>query len=252
MGKDNFTSQTKNFFSKESYSGKARNLTIEVSKFTSARKFEFLNFFSFLDSPKNLKLIELGCGYGRFVLPLLNMGYEVTAVDISKSSLMEIQVEAKRKSLDKKLNIVESDFTKPMFLNKFDAAFCISTFHLLAEKEKDRKKILFNLVRSLKPCGTLMLIEPNPLNPFYYPFYLFSSQVSWQVEKYFMKSTEKNLRSIFREMGIANIKVKYVGFLPLRLIDSFPITAFINNAINRTPLFNKFSSFIYIKGIKVR
>lgn len=118
----------------------------------------------------------------------------------------------------------------------------------MAGKEEERIKILGNLVKSVKPGGTVLLIEPNPLNPFYYPFYWFSREVSWEVERHFIKSAEGNLRKILKNLGLEKIQVNYVGFLPLRLIEVFPPIKFINMLFNKIPLVNKFSSFIYIKG----
>ncbi|MFH0863480.1 MAG: class I SAM-dependent methyltransferase [Candidatus Gottesmanbacteria bacterium] len=250
MNKTDFRSITKSFFSRPLYYRKGRKQTVDFEKFTPARKFEFANFLKFLDPQPGDKLIELGSGYGRFVLPLLNLGYDVTAVDISADGLSALKKEAESNKLDKKLSVLKSDFHNSTYSEEFNKAFCISTFHLLADSEKERINILRNLVKSLKKRGKLLVVEPNPLNLLYYPFYWFDKEVSWEVEKHFLKSTIWNLKRIFRELNLKNINTEYIGFLPLRFIDKYKITKNINYVINNLPIIKNISSFIYISGEK--
>lgn len=242
----NYQRKTEKFFS--SYVAKKRNLNLlEVS---TAGGLEFDKFFNFLSLPAGASLIELGCGYGRFALQLLKKGYKVTAVDISQESLDILSDQAKKNKIDNNLILIKSDFSEEKFVNKFDASYCISTFHLLAGTEEERVRILSNLVKSVKEGGTVVLIEPNPLNPFYYPFYWFSDQVSWEIEKTFMKSSEFSLKKIFEKLGLVNIEISYMGFFPNRFINYFYGLYLFNKLINMVPIVNKLSSFIYIKGVK--
>lgn len=244
--KNIYQDKTEKFF--DSYVSKKKDL--DLLAFSTAGKLEFEKFFDFLDLEKGASVIELGCGYGRFALQLLKRGYKVTAVDISQESLDILLDQAKKNHIDKNLKLVRADFSKPEFVNVYDGAYCISTFHLLAGKEEQRIKIFSNLIKSVKKGGTVLAIEPNPLNPFYYPFYWFSSQVSWDIEKTFLKSSEFNLRKIFKQLGLADIRVSYMGFLPNRFINSIYEVKYLNDFVNSVFLLNKFSSFIYIKGNK--
>lgn len=246
MNKDKYRKKTEKFFD-EFAKRRKKNMYIP----SKARDLEFEKFFKFFNLKNESSVVELGSGYGKFVLGLLKRGHRVTGVDISRDSNKILRQIAKEKKLDKKLTLLCSDFSKPPYHNKFDGAYCISTFHLLANEEKDRVKILANLVEAVKKNGAVVLIEPNPLNPFFYPFYLFSDQASWNIEKTFLKSSERNLRKIFKDLGLEDIKVSYFGFLPIRFINSFYPVYYINKFVNTVPLFNKLSSFIYIKARKV-
>jgi ubiquinone/menaquinone biosynthesis C-methylase UbiE len=244
--KNAYQEKTEIFFNE--FASRKKNLNLlQMSK---AGRIEFEKFFKFLSLPKGSNLIELGSGYGRFVLQLLKRGYKVTAVDISQESLDILLDQAKKNNIDKNLKLIKSDFSKPKFDNSYDGAYCISTYHLLAGAQEKRIEIFSNLVKSVKKKGTVVVIEPNPLNPFYYPFYWFSDQVSWEIEKTFMKSSEFNLKRIFKKVGLDNIKISYMGFLPNRFINSIQSVKYLNGFINSLPIINKFSSFIYIKGEK--
>lgn len=244
------TEDKKRKFFESGYYNIGKRVEIDSKKFTPARKYEFEKFLNFLDLPIGSRIIELGAGYGRFVLPLAKLGYKVTAVDISKKLLNLIAKRAKDSKIDKNIEVINSDLEKPIFKSKFDVAFCISTFHLLSVNEEERIKIFSNLVKSVKSGGRILLIEPNPLNPFYYPFYLFSKEASWAIEKNFRKSSVDHLKTIFRKSGLKTIEVRYVGFLPLRFIDIFPKISYFYDLIAELPILKKFSSFIYIRGIK--
>lgn len=247
MNKNKYRKKTEQFFD-EFAKRRKKNMYIP----SKARDLEFDEFFKFLNLKKGSSVVELGSGYGKYVLGLLKHGYRVTGVDISKDSNRTLSQIAKERKLNKKLTLLCSDFSKPPYHNKFDGAYCISTFHLLANEEKDRIRILANLAEAVKENGVVVLIEPNPLNPFFYPFYLFSDQASWNIEKTFLKSSERNLRKILKNLGLENIEVSYFGFLPIRFINSFYPVYYINKFVNTVPLLNKLSSFIYIKAKKVK
>lgn len=244
--KTDYKKKTENFFDKYVL----RKKDLDLLSMSKAGKLEFEKFFKFLNLPEHSDVIELGSGYGRFVLQLLKRQYSVTAVDISKESLDILYEQAKKNKIDKKLKLVRFDFSKPVFESEYDGAYCISTFHLLADTEEKRIGIFSNLVKSVKDGGVVVVIEPNPLNPFYYPFYWLSNQVSWEIEKTFMESSEFNLKIIFKKLGLKSIEISYMGFFPNRFINKFGWVRFINDFVNKLPLLNKFSSFIYIKGIK--
>ncbi|MBI2613564.1 MAG: class I SAM-dependent methyltransferase [Candidatus Levybacteria bacterium] len=244
--KNIYQEKTEKFFDK--YVSAKKDL--DLLKMSRAGRIEFEKFFNFLNLPKGSNVIELGSGYGRFVLQLLKRGYKVTAVDISQESLNVLLDQAKKNNIDKDLKLVRSDFSKPQFTDSYDGAYCISTFHLLAGTEEKRIETFSNLIKSVKKGGTVVVIEPNPLNPFYYPFYWFSDQVAWEIEKTFMQSTEFNLRNIFKKLGLVDVEISYMGFLPNRFINSIEAIKYLNGFINSVPLLNKFSSFIYIKGKK--
>lgn len=244
--KNTYQNKTEKFFDK--YVSRKKDL--DLLQMSKAGRIEFEKFFDFLNLPKGSSVIELGSGYGRFVLQLLKRGYKVTAVDISQESLDILLDQARKNNIDKNLKLVRSDFSKPEFINMYDGAYCISTFHLLAGTEEKRIEIFSNLVKSVKKGGSVAAIEPNPLNPFYYPFYWFSNQVSWEIEKTFIKSCESNLRKIFKRLGLEDIEVSYMGFLPNRFINSIEVIKYLNGFVNSMPILNKFSSFTYIKGKK--
>lgn len=220
--------------------------------FDKAAQYEFGSILKVLNIPKgeSKNIIELGSGHGKYVLALLKRGHWVTAVDVSQNSLDLLLKQARKNKLEKKLNILRADFTKPVYKEKYDIGLCISTYHVLSDNEKEKIKIFSNFVQAIKPGGYILLVEPNPYNPLFYFFYLFYPVVQRDNIKFFLGSSPFRLKKILRNMGLVNIQIHRVGFLPLRFMKKIPQTQFFNEFINKTPVLNIFSSFSYITAYK--
>lgn len=224
----------------------------DVLSFDKPAAYEFNKIKERLNLSKPRKIIEIGCGIGEYALALVKLGHEVTAVDTSRASLALLVDNAVKYKLDKRISVICNDHSKPLFDNKFDIGLCISAYHAFSENEKKRIKILLNFAQSIKPGGVILLVEPNPLNPLFYFFYLFFPNVQRKNIKTFLGSTEANLKRVLYSIGFRTITVHHVGFLPLRFIKYSSLVVMINETINRIPFINKFSSFHYIMAYKQR
>jgi len=211
-------------------------------------------FFKFLDLKKEINILELGCGHGRWTLPLLRQGHKITAVDISQKSLEVLERRAKREGLEKNLKIVKSNFEKEEYNNLFDGALCLGVLHHLDPAKKE--KIFTNVVRALKKGGFLAIHEPNPFNPLYYLLYLWRGiwrireRGTWTIERGLLGSRLGNLKRLFQSQGLKDIKVRKYGMLPNRFADVFPFVIRLNEILVKVPIIRNMSAFVFMKGIK--
>jgi len=246
MKKSKYTKKNISFY--DSWSDRYKN--INLLEFDKAAKYEFEKIIEQLDLSKKRNIIEFGAGLGKHSLALAKMGHNVTAVDVSQGCLDILLKQAKKHKLEKNIKVVCHDSSSMVYKNKYDIALCISTYQVVAETERERVKILANFIAVLKPGGTFLLVEPNPFNPFLYFFYLFYPGVQRKIVKTFIANSPFRLKKIFKDKGMNDIKINYVGFLPIRFIKKSSIVVQINEAINRTPFINIFSAFSYITAIK--
>lgn len=111
------------------------------------------------------KLLVLGCGAGRTLIPLYEKGLDITAIDIIPK-MVEL---AKKKCKGKKIAIRQMDATDLKFKdNSFNSIFF--PFHGLSYIYPDIKKCLKEVKRVLKPNGVAIF---NTHNRFYirlFPF----------------------------------------------------------------------------------
>lgn len=218
-------------------------------KMTYSSEVEFGTFYEFFDLSPRSNVIELGCGGGRFVVPLLDKGHKVTGVDISQQALDILAENARRLGLESGLDLLKNDFQKPVFREAFDAAFVVSTFHQLDDTHAGRLEIFSNLLKSVKPGREVLLLQPNSWNPLFYIFAL-HPDVDWKIEKTLLSYSFRSLKKIYQDLGLKNIELQHFGWLPTRFVNKFRFVKGINEFLCRIPIVKNFSSFVLIKGTK--
>jgi len=215
--------------------------------------YEFTTFLKTLNLAPGSRLLELGCGTGRYAIPLLKLGYSVTGVDISRESLKVLKGKAKKHGLIENLELVESDFKEGLFDGKrrlFDGAYCINTFYMIDSIRSAKEKVFFNLVASVENGGLILLMTPNPFNPFLYVYYLLSPQVSWQIEKNFRCCTPRYLRDLCEKTKLRDVKIRGYGMFPTKFIDLLPAFGKVNEGLCKLPIVKNFSLFLLTTGKK--
>jgi len=95
---------------------------------------------------------DIGCGLGRHSLLLASMGFDVTAVDLSRQGLDRLESEARRLHLDERIRAVQADLADlPEDLGTFD---CVLSFHALYHTDLDGlKRAIAWVTRHLEPGG---------------------------------------------------------------------------------------------------
>lgn len=100
--------------------------------------------------PKNAKILDAGCGTGENIAYLESVGYSrIKGIDLSEDSILL----CKKRGLK---NVVQGDLKKlPFEDNSFDAVYSMDVLGLIPEKE--RKQVIHELYRVLKPGGWLII-----------------------------------------------------------------------------------------------
>lgn len=102
---------------------------------------------------KGLNILDLGCGPGLYAEKLAAKGHRVTGVDFSANSIRHAQESATRKNLN--INYRQQNYLELEDENRYDLVMMIFTdFGVLMPDE--RKRLLANIHRSLKPGGIFL------------------------------------------------------------------------------------------------
>jgi SAM-dependent methyltransferase len=109
-------------------------------------------------------ILDIGCGRGRHSLFLAEMGFDVTATDISPEGIGQLREEAGRRGLDKKIRTVVCDMLElPFEDNSFDG---VVGFHSLYHTDyAGLKKVIARITGLLKESGQLYVTFNSRSNP---------------------------------------------------------------------------------------
>lgn len=112
------------------------------------------------------KLLDLGCGQGRDAIPFAQLGFIVTAIDISKVGIEQMREVAVGEDLD--INSIVYDIYEYDSFDKFDYIILDSMLHFYKkDKEKETglvKKIILNskkgtiIVFCIRDSGSMVKI----------------------------------------------------------------------------------------------
>ncbi len=107
---------------------------------------------------KKGKILDIGCGNGRNLIPFAEKDFSCEATDFSISMIKNAKAKFKKLGLKGKFHV--SNMTKLSFKdNSFDYLICVASFHHL--NKFDQKKALKEFKRILKPKGKMYITSWN-------------------------------------------------------------------------------------------
>jgi SAM-dependent methyltransferase len=112
-----------------------------------------LDFFDRYVTPP-ARILDAGCGVGRYTIPLAMREYEVTGVDISGFAITELDNARMRRNME--MGLAAADVCHLPFRDStFDAVVAFGVLQHLLEEE--RSAVLSEFARVLVPDGTLVI-----------------------------------------------------------------------------------------------
>ena len=174
---------------------------------------------NFIDGKEELKVLDVGCGYGRLSIPLIEKfpKIDITGLDISESYVLLYQEKTDHPALIGAIEDIPED------LGIFDYILCVTVLMYL---DDDRlKKAISNLLFHLKPKGKLILIEPHVSgHPFQTGFGL-SNLLGDRIQRNSINTKGRYFRSgeIKTRFGNAGGKVLSEQRLPMTSLFFLPI-----------------------------
>ena len=114
--------------------------------------------------PSSGRVLDVGCGYGRIAIPLAELGYDVTGLDISPNLLRAARRETARRRLE--IRFDHGSMTDlPYPPASFDGVLCIWTaFHELLDVV-EQVAALREMRRVLRPGGVGVIDGPTRALP---------------------------------------------------------------------------------------
>jgi SAM-dependent methyltransferase len=155
------------------------------------------------------RILDIGCGMGRFSFLLAERGYQVESLDVSQFMIDRLQ-EFDGGRFNIRTWCVDLAEMPPEIEGRFDGVAGFFMLHHFTELQK----ALGPVARLLRPGGTAAFIEPNPYNPLFYIQVLSRPDMKWEAEKGMMNLTPGKIKRTLTESGLKDLTLERYGFLP--------------------------------------
>jgi SAM-dependent methyltransferase len=100
------------------------------------------------------RVLDIGCGYGRHAIELVQRGLDVTGLDLSLPLLIRAADEAQKRAMS--VNFVHADMREMAFEEQFDGAYSMLTSFGYFDEETNLR-VAEGIGRSLKPGARFLL-----------------------------------------------------------------------------------------------
>jgi 2-polyprenyl-3-methyl-5-hydroxy-6-metoxy-1,4-benzoquinol methylase len=214
---------------------------------TPATRYEFGSLVEFMGGDLSGKrILDLGCGNGRFGARLaLATSAEVLGIDMSERAI-ETANSAAAKAGITRFRAVQDDFKQVRHPGEFDQVLCVNMLHHTDEQDT----IARNVLATLKPGGSWIIFENNPLNPLFIPFFLMIGQLRAHLTTQYLKSNKYSLAGLASRNGFRVDEVRRYAFLPTMLYNYSSAFIGINKFLNSVPVVNELAAFHMIRATK--
>lgn len=119
---------------------------------------------SVLDDCRGFTVLDVGCGVGRWILKLGQIGANTIGIDISRKMVIEARRRLRLKGNRKAELIVASATNLPFKESYFDVCLSVTCLQHVIE-EVDLKRSVGELLRVVRNGGRLILLEASPSKP---------------------------------------------------------------------------------------
>ena len=160
------------------------------------------------------RVLEVGCGMGRYTLLLADRGIEVEGLDLSPLLLDRLrEFDGGRH----RVPLYCADVLRPPaeLLGVFDAVVGLFALHHI----HDIPGSLRSMARLLRPGGCVVFCEPNPYNPLYYVQIATRRGMSWEGDGGIVKIRRRPITRALLSAGFGELFWRRFGFFPPFLAD---------------------------------
>jgi 2-polyprenyl-3-methyl-5-hydroxy-6-metoxy-1,4-benzoquinol methylase len=155
------------------------------------------------------RILEVGCGMGRYTLSLARRGYRVEGMDISQY-LLDRLAEYNSGQAALPLHCMDVVAAPAEWAGTFDAVIALFTLHHV----HDIEACLSAMARLTRPGGSVVLLEPNPFNPLYYLQIAFTRGMRWRSERGLLRMRPSVLLPALARAGLQDARLRRFGFFP--------------------------------------
>ncbi|MBC7650133.1 MAG: class I SAM-dependent methyltransferase [Deinococcales bacterium] len=107
---------------------------------------------TYLHPQPNARMLDVACGKGRHSKALAEMGFDITGIDLSQTSITEAKLNE-----TENLHFYEHDMRLPFWINYFDFAFNFFTSFGYFRTEREHNNAIRTIAQSLRKDGLFVI-----------------------------------------------------------------------------------------------
>lgn len=155
------------------------------------------------------RVLDVGCGMGRYTIPLADRGFAMEGLDLSPVLLEALRAYDGGRD---RIAVHVADVADPPegLRGRFDAVIGFFALHHV----HDLEACFQGMTQLVKPGGSIAFLEPNPLNPLYYVQMAVTPGMSWEGDGGLVRMRPRRVFGAMRAAGLTPTSVTRFGFLP--------------------------------------
>jgi SAM-dependent methyltransferase len=204
--------------------------------------------WSALGSTSDAVGVEIGCGAGRFTLPLLARCRALDAVDLSRRQLDVLAGELIQRGIsDERCRLHEADVEDLDGLLPSDH-YDFLTGAFILHHLRDPEGVVARLCRLVRPGGRIAFLEPNRLNPLFLLQIACCPDMTWHEEKLLYRLGSKRLLGILEHAGLKECTIHRAGFFPPQILNHFGAALRVEQRLERIRALQSVLPFVVVSG----
>jgi SAM-dependent methyltransferase len=183
------------------------------------------------------RVLEVGCGMGRYTLLLARRGLRVDAMDLSAVLLDRLR-EYAGPGFAGTLHAADIEAPPPGLTGPYDSVIALFALHHM----ENLPNAFTSMYRLVKPGGRVVFLEPNPYNPLFYVQMLVTPSMTWKGDGGIIKMRRRVIFDALRAAGFTEPAMARFGFLPPFVVNH-AAGANAEAALERVPLWRALLPF---------
>lgn len=160
------------------------------------------------------RLLEVGCGMGRYTLLLAEKGFAVEGLDLTPDLLHKLDAYNGGR-FDIPLHAADVADPPRALVGAFDAVVGFFALHHM----HDLHACYAGMAQLVRPGGTVVFVEPNPYNPSYYLQILLNRRMRWRAERGILRMRRRSIFAAMHAAGLVGPRVERFGLFPPALAE---------------------------------
>jgi SAM-dependent methyltransferase len=190
------------------------------------------------------RVLEVGCGMGRYTILLARRGVQVEGLDLSPVLLERLQaynLESGGQPIP--LHCADVAFPPPGLEAAFDLVLGFFALHHM----HDLKASFASMARFVRPGGRVVFVEPNAYNVLYYVQIGITPGMTWAGDGGIVQMRTGVVFPAMRQAGLHGLAVRRFGFFP-PLLANRPWGARLEGLLERIPVWRPLLPFQVFRG----